>query len=171
MMVVIARQAGVDSNISLNDVAERTAMSRRYLEQLAIGLKESELILGRAGKGGGYRLLRPAAEISTQEIIEAVIGPINVVECVGQPEICELSEGCECRRVYQLVNQQVTEVLGGVSLADLTEDRKLTRLVRKSGLETFEQAKRQGGVVNKPREPRNDSREEGGSKRYSCCAR
>lgn len=171
LMVEIAREAGVHSNISLSDVAARTAMSRRYLEQLAIGLKAEQLIQGRAGKGGGYRLRRPAAEISSREIIEAVIGPINVVECVGQPQICELSSSCECRRVYQLVNRQVTTVLGTVTLADLVEAPRLARLVRQSGLDAMDRDERHGGDANQPREPRNDSRETGGSKRYSCCAR
>ena len=78
MMVEIARHAGMDATVSLHDVATRTQMSKRYFEQLAIGLRAGSLIRGRAGKGGGYSLLRPAEKISACQIIEAAINRLKL---------------------------------------------------------------------------------------------
>jgi len=59
MMIEIAKQAHEEKKVSLNQVARSSDLPRRYLEQLAIGLKNASLIIGISGKGGGYILTRP----------------------------------------------------------------------------------------------------------------
>lgn len=117
---------GVDEPVSLGDVADRTRISRRYLDQIAVGLKHAGLITGKSGRRGGYRLQKPASEIHLGEIIEAAIGPINVVECVRHPESCIKSDFCECRSIYAQINGRITEVLNEVSLSELVH-RELGR--------------------------------------------
>jgi Rrf2 family iron-sulfur cluster assembly transcriptional regulator len=120
MMVEIAMTPGADP-VSLGDVAESTGISRRYLDQLAMGLKASLLIRSMRGRGGGYQLSRAADEISVGQIIEAAIGPVNVVECVRRPEVCLKSDCCECRWLYERINDGITNLLNGMSLAQLVD--------------------------------------------------
>ena len=123
MMVEIARRPGTDP-VSLGLVAENTKISKRYLDQLALALKTSSLMRSTRGRGGGYWLGRPPEEISVGQIIEAAIGPINVVECVRCPEICLKSDYCECRWVYMRINNEIVNVLNGMSLAELADMSK-----------------------------------------------
>lgn len=124
MMVDIARHTeNSDAIISLNDVSGHTRITRRYLEQLAIALKNGGLIRGKSGKGGGYTLSKAACEITAREIIQASIGPINIVECVMEPETCLLSEGCNCRPLYCLINERIIKTLDELSLEDLVKNR------------------------------------------------
>jgi Rrf2 family transcriptional regulator, cysteine metabolism repressor len=123
MMVAIARQTKEKKRISLTQVAKLTDLSRRYLEQLAIALKNSSLIIGKTGKSGGYMLARPAADIRVGDIVEAAIGPINIVECLAQPDLCMLSTDCECRWLYQDINDRISQVLFDYSLQDLVDNR------------------------------------------------
>jgi len=126
MMVVFARHNGEKpAVVSLSEVASEANVSRRYLEQLVIGLKNGALIRGKSGKGGGYTLARPANEIRIRQIIESAIGPINIVECVLQPELCLKSDYCECRSLYGLINKKITSVLDGIVLADLVDGNRL----------------------------------------------
>jgi Rrf2 family protein len=120
MMLDIARRPGADP-VTLREIAENTAISRPYLDQVAVGLKTSALIRSMRGRGGGYQLTRPAGEISVRQIIEAAIGPINVVDCVMRPEICDRSDCCECRWVYQRINDEITNLLNGMSLGELAD--------------------------------------------------
>jgi Rrf2 family protein len=120
MMVEIARKPGADL-VSLSRVAEDTKISKRYLDQLALALKTSSLMRSMRGRGGGYQLARAAEEISVGEIIEAAIGPINVVECVRCPELCLKSAYCECRWVYVRINNEIVNVLNNMSLAELAD--------------------------------------------------
>jgi Rrf2 family protein len=117
-MLEVARLAG-DQPVSLAAVAQRTHLSRAYLEQLALALRNARLVKGVCGKGGGYRLGREPSEITVREILEAVMGPIAIVECVEDPSSCMLAEFCECRPVYALINQRITDALSSFTLADL----------------------------------------------------
>lgn len=105
--------------MSLASVVQRTGLSHGYLEQLAQSLRRAGLIRGRCGKQGGYQLLRLPQDISVRAIIEAVIGPINIVECVEETGSCLSSEYCECRPMYRLMNRAVTEALDRFSLQDM----------------------------------------------------
>lgn len=119
LMLEVARRP--DGATSLREVAERTRISRRYLDQLAVSLRNANLIRGQSGHGGGYHLTRAPAQIAAGEIIEAAIGPINIVECVRHPEVCLKSELCECRIVYGLINHRILALLHGISLAEMAD--------------------------------------------------
>jgi Rrf2 family protein len=129
MMVDLAKRPGADP-VTLREIAVSTGISRPYLDQVAIGLKTAALILSTRGRGGGYQLARPAEEISLRQVIEAGIGPINVVDCVMRPEICDRSDCCECRWVYQRINHEITNLLNGMSLSDLAQ-RKMDESERR----------------------------------------
>jgi Rrf2 family protein len=121
MMVEIANNSETGQAISLGEVADKANISRRYLEQLAIALKNASLLHGIAGKGGGYVLTQSAYNIKIGDIVAAVIGPINVVDCVSRPEVCAESDSCEFRTVYQDINQRIVKVLSDISLAELAD--------------------------------------------------
>lgn len=129
MMMTIARRADDENVVSLAEVAREANVSRRYLEQLVIGLKNSSLVRGKSGKHGGYTLARPANQIKIREIIESAIGPINVVECVRQPDVCLKADDCECRMLYHLINSQIIGVLDSLVLADLVNGGHLADMV------------------------------------------
>lgn len=122
-MTVIARETKDEKPINLAEVADRSKISHRYLEQVAISLKNAGLLRGVSGKKGGHLLVRPADQITLCEIVEAAIGAINIVECVENPEMCLMVDGCECRSVYCLINRRIRDSLKSFTLADLAENR------------------------------------------------
>ena len=121
MMLDVARNGGENTPVSLATVAERTDLSRGYLEQLAQALRNARLLRGISGRHGGYRLATPATDITLDRIIEASIGPICLVDCIEDPVGCPRSEFCECRVVYSLINRRIADVLREYTLADLLD--------------------------------------------------
>jgi FeS assembly SUF system regulator len=71
------------------------------------------------GAGGGYRLARGAEEISVQDIIEALEGPIALTECNLRLGDCEQQPRCSASRSWQRINHAVSETLAGITLADM----------------------------------------------------
>ncbi len=118
-MAVMSRLSKDSQPVSLERIARRTRLSRLYLEKLSISLRQADLIRGVSGRAGGHLLSRPAEEITVGQIVEASIGPINVVNCVLEPDSCVCSQGCECREVYCLLNDKIREVLYGITLAEV----------------------------------------------------
>jgi Rrf2 family protein len=129
-MIEIARLSNGSKPTSLQRVAQNTQISRRYLEQVVIALKNARLLRGFRGKGGGYMLARPPEEIKVDQIIEAAIGPISIVDCVSHPGLCLQTEVCECRSLYALINTRITQVLNEFSLADLIDKARLRKMTR-----------------------------------------
>jgi Rrf2 family protein len=119
MMVAITREGDGTHAVSLGHVAASTMISRRYLEQLAIGLKRAGLIHGVSGRKGGYLLAHPPADVTVGQIVEATIGPINIVDCVLEPGHCVKADVCECRSVYERINDGIRRVLHSLTLEEL----------------------------------------------------
>lgn len=118
---------GDEQPMQLKDISERQGISSRYLGQIVISLRHRDLIRGIAGKNGGYVLAKPASAIRVTDIIEAAIGPINVVDCVAVPESCNKTEICECRPIYALVNERIIEALNSFTLEELVKERREKR--------------------------------------------
>jgi Rrf2 family protein len=119
MIDLAANARGVP--VAMRDVARRQRISRRYLEQLAVGLKNANLIRSSSGRGGGYWLQQPPEGIRVGDIMAAIMGPVNIVRCVRSPEACYRAESCPSRKMWVLLNDRINEVLRSVSLADLRE--------------------------------------------------
>jgi Rrf2 family protein len=122
-MIDLADHDAERAPVILRDVAERQQISKRYLEQLAMSLKSSNLITTAQGRGGGYSLARPPEQIRMTDIIAASIGRINVVRCVREPGTCTRSDGCPSRQMWDRVNESINAVLENTTLADLCESR------------------------------------------------
>ena len=102
-------------------MAARQGISKRYLETVAGPLKKARLLRALSGRGGGYRLARTPEKITVEEIIRAIMGEFNIVECVQSPDICPKSSVCPTRKVWVVLHDKIIEVLGGFSLSDLSE--------------------------------------------------
>jgi len=125
MMLDIALNGGAEAPVSLSSVAGRTGLSHGYLEQLAMSLRSARLVRGVAGRRGGYKLVDHPSKITVRMIIEAVMGPICVVDCVDDPVSCPHVDTCECFDVYELLNRRITEVLEEFTLEELMHRSKL----------------------------------------------
>ena len=78
------------------------------------------IIISERGSSGGYRLARPAAEISVGAIISAVDGPVALVACAdGAEGQCGVEKLCPMRGHWDPLNQAVSAALESVSLADM----------------------------------------------------
>jgi len=121
----ITRLGGEERPVSLSAVSKRCHIPRNSLAPLALALRNRGLLRGLRGSRGGYRLGRPSGEIGIGQIIEASTGPLNIVECVGNPAACLSSDYCECRRTYTFLNSRIKEVLDSVTLSQMHDPKWL----------------------------------------------
>jgi len=73
-MVDLALHDGRDLQ-PIQDIAARQGIPQRYLEQVLLQLKRSGFLYARRGSAGGYRLSRPADQITVGALLRAVDGP------------------------------------------------------------------------------------------------
>ncbi|MFI3171213.1 MAG: Rrf2 family transcriptional regulator [Eubacteriales bacterium] len=111
--------------VSITSIAARQGISERYLEQLMSKLKKAELIKSIRGAGGGYTLARSIESITVGEVLRALEGNIEPVECSGIQETgCDSSSCCVSKMVWQKINDSVNQAVDGIMLVDLVNESK-----------------------------------------------
>ena len=80
LMVELGRHGG-EQPTSLKAIAEAERLPLAYLEQVVARLKSAGLVQSSRGAHGGYRLARPAEEITMDEVVLALEGAIAPMEC------------------------------------------------------------------------------------------
>jgi Rrf2 family protein len=102
---------------------ERLATSQsiplRFLENILLQLRHAGIVESRRGADGGYRLARPAAEVTLADVIRAIDGPLAGVSG-ARPETLDFTGVAEpMRDVWIAVRASLRGVLEGVTLADV----------------------------------------------------
>lgn len=117
----LAMHAGEEA-VSLSSVAERQKISISYLEQLIAKLKKAGIVDSVRGSQGGYVLAKPAEEISAGDILRALEGNLNPVDCsavTGEGESCGGSDSCVTKYVWKRITDSINDTVDSITLAEL----------------------------------------------------
>jgi Rrf2 family protein len=110
--------------VLLKDVAERQEISEKYLGHLIPPLKSAGLVNSSRGAHGGYILARSPKDITLAEVIQAVEGGMELVECVTAPSVCNRIEFCVTRDIWSLLGGKMREALGSITLQDMVDRQR-----------------------------------------------
>lgn len=106
-------------NCSLAEIARHQGVPRKFLEKIIQDLIHGGLVKSKRGPDGGYALVRSPREISFQDVIEALDGPIIVNVCMDPRLSCDHLPLCTMRWVWNEVQHKIVDVFARTTLADL----------------------------------------------------
>lgn len=121
---------GADQPVSLKAVAAAEELPLAYLERIAALLKKAELVAATRGAHGGYRLARPAEEITMDQVVLALEGAIAPMDCffedgAAQRVLCshgaDGGHACATKLLWTRVQMGVIKSLQRTTLAELCE--------------------------------------------------
>ena len=113
-------QSDPNAYLALPVIAEKQGISEKYSESIIAVLSRAGLVDGLRGKGGGYRLSRPAADYSVGEILRLTEGSLAPVTCLeGEENTCPRAGQCTTLPMWEKLNGIINDYLDGVSLSDL----------------------------------------------------
>jgi Rrf2 family protein len=104
------------------EIAFQERLPADYVEQIMLKLRRAAVVASTRGAHGGYRLARPADQISVRDVIAASEHSTFEVHCNSHPveeERCSSSHECSIRPVWMLLQRRVDDVLASVRLSDL----------------------------------------------------
>ena len=110
--------------IVLKNISEEEEISIRYLEQIIIPLKIHKLVKSVRGAGGGYSLARNPFEIKLIDIIEALEGPICLVDCVEDNDFCNRIPLCATHEIWKKATLMLRNYFAQTTLQDLIKISK-----------------------------------------------
>lgn len=121
--------------VPLADISERQAISLSYLEQLFSRLRKQGLVASVRGPGGGYRLGKPANEISIGQVIAAVNESVDATRCHGQNG-CQGGIQCLTHSLWRDLSDRISNFLDEITLGELVSQSEVKRVAERQELHT-----------------------------------
>jgi len=125
-MLELASHYG-EGPIELKGIAKQENISLKYLEQVVIPLRTAGLVKSVRGSRGGYSLAKPPSEICLMDVVEILEGPLNLIDCLGDPKACQRSSLCVTRDIWKEVSEAIYRIFHSVTLEDMVNRRKEKR--------------------------------------------
>lgn len=117
--------------IRVDDVVRVHGLARPHIVKIVHELGRAGFVKTQRGRGGGFRLARPAQEIVVGDVIRLTEGPLDVVECFNPTSnTCPLIGICRLSRGLHEATRAFMAVLDDLTLADISanRDQLLTRI-------------------------------------------
>ena len=121
--------------VTLGEIAQRTAIPPKYLEQVFSRLRAARVVRGKRGVHGGYTLAQPASDITVGEVVRAMDGPLAPTACASRTAHaacptyrCTNEDGCVMRALWVEVRDAIAAVLDHTTFAHLAERQRDQRL-------------------------------------------
>jgi Rrf2 family protein len=109
------------------EIASRQNIPEAYLDQVMTTLHKEGLTHSRRGPRGGHTLAVEPKKIDLGMIMAALEGKSRLLDCLMEPQGCELSNACAQREVWRDFEESVQELLGATTIAHMAErQRELT---------------------------------------------
>lgn len=126
-LVQVALHPG-DRPLTIPEIAAAEGLSPDYTAKLMRALRQHGFVTSTRGPGGGYRMARPASELSAWEVVEQLGGSLFREDfCDSHPGVlsdCVHSVDCSIRSLWRRVEYAVRKVLEDVTIEDLTRSEK-----------------------------------------------
>ncbi len=118
-----------DAVLAASQIAEREGISVQYASKIMHLFRKSGLVVASRGMQGGFRLVRPAQEISVKAVFAALkeerSGFCNQYK--GLQEECVHIKGCSVRPVWDVLSSFFDSVLAQLTLGDLARTEAESR--------------------------------------------
>ncbi len=122
-----------EGSVPLSLIAERQQISLAYLEQLFLKLRRAGLVDSARGRLGGYRLGKPATEISIAEIMQAVEEELHMTRCgIDSAKPCVGGKRCLTHGLWDALGEQISQFLESVTLREVIDGGPFARSLPRS---------------------------------------
>ena len=103
------------------DMADDTRLPVPTVSKILATMARAGLLESIRGRDGGYRLAFHPRDITVEQIISAVDGPIALTVCLESRGVsCELEDICPSQPNWRRINDALRHALMGVSLAEIS---------------------------------------------------
>ena len=113
----LARKYG-KGPVHVHDIADTQGISSHYLVNILDILRKCDIVTSKRGANGGFTLRRTPEEVTVGDIIRAVDGPLDLVDCTGRVN-CERMDRCQTYDIWVRLKNVIERELDAITLDDL----------------------------------------------------
>jgi len=104
--------------LSVKEISKTLSVSEAHLSKVLQRLARRGLAHSIRGPKGGFRLGKPADEVTLLDVFEAIDGPFKPTDCLMKERICK-NGNCLFGDLLGSINRSVLEYLGGKKLIEV----------------------------------------------------
>jgi Rrf2 family nitric oxide-sensitive transcriptional repressor len=110
--------------IKVDDVVRVHGVARPHIVKIVHELGRAGYLETLRGRGGGFRLARPAEDIVVGDVVRLTEGPLDLVECFNpERNTCPLIGICKLSRALKAATKAFMAVLDDLTLADIASNK------------------------------------------------
>lgn len=104
---------------NVSQIAQSTAVPRELLAKVLSELVRADLAVSYSGPTGGFRLARPAAQVSLADVLRVLESKTGLIECLSKKGRCNQADNCSIKEPMAGLNHKFREILEETKLTDL----------------------------------------------------
>lgn len=121
-MIIYISEHADDGFISLKEISEDQAISKKYLEQIVPLLTRNGILRTNRGNKGGYALAVNADELTVGDILRATEGSLAPVACLEcDVNDCPRVDNCATIFIWQGLYKNITDYLDGITIQNIID--------------------------------------------------
>ena len=109
--------------LTREQIADAQAIPNAFLQNILIELRRAEVVEAQRGRDGGFKLARPAAEITLADVVRAVSGPLATVRGTRPQSLEYPAQAAVLREVWVALRFNLRAILEHVTLGDLASGK------------------------------------------------
>ena len=129
---VLLAQSPAGASASVGELAEALELPQNYLSKTLNTLARTGVLVSTRGKRGGFRLARPAGEISLLDIVDPFDRLGDRPACLMGKGECSEADACAAHHAWKSVSAQVHAFFQQTTVADLVEQERAKARKRSS---------------------------------------
>lgn len=110
--------------VRVDDVVRVHKLARPHIVKIVHELGREGFLITVRGRNGGFKLARPADQITVGEVVRVTEGPLELVECFNpENNTCPLIGICVLSRKIQEATRAFMAILDDLTIADIAGNR------------------------------------------------
>lgn len=123
ILAVQLMAANPERMYSAKEIAEQFNLSFEFISKILQSLKLGGLIRSQQGVKGGYELNCDPLKATVADVIDIIEGKTALVDCFdNSDDICTRYDECTLRGSMELLQKEIDNVFGSMTLATLAEN-------------------------------------------------
>ena len=126
-LVYIAEESSKGRLVRIKEISEKEDISVQYLEQILYKLKNENIIEGKRGPNGGYRLMGEPEKVTLYKLYKILDDDTKVINCnenVKETKDCT-EDSCNNSCIWRKLDSAMKEILKSTTLAEFIKNRDM----------------------------------------------
>ena len=113
--------------ILIGEIADAEKLPKKFLETILLDLKNMGVVSSKKGKGGGYYMIKKAADVTFADVVRYFDGAIALLPCATYNYYescsqCRNESTCGMRSVVKSIRDETVNVMKTFSIQDIVDN-------------------------------------------------